>query len=52
MSFWKKFKKAAHVGARHAKDVANLMSFVPGRMGEVARAVQPAATVVSALAGR
>lgn len=52
MSFFKKFKKVAHYGARHVKDVANLMSHMPGRVGEVARAVQPAADVVSALAGR
>lgn len=50
MTFWKKFKKVAHYGARHAKDVATLMSFVPGRVGEVAKAMQPAAGAMSSMA--
>lgn len=52
MSFWKKFKKVAYAGARHAKDVTSLMSLVPGPIGAAALAAMPAATAVSAIAGR
>jgi len=47
--FWKKFKKTMRIGGGMAKDVAGLMSLVPGRVGEAARAAMPAATVVSGM---
>ena len=48
--FWKKFKKTMRIGGGMAKDVAGLMSLMPGRVGEAARAAMPAASAISGVA--
>jgi len=48
--FWKKFKKNMRIGGGMAKDVVGLMSLVPGRVGEAAKAAMPAATAMSGMA--
>lgn len=50
MSFWKKFKKVARTGGAMAKDVVGVMSHMPGPVGQAAKAVAPAAGVVSGMA--
>jgi hypothetical protein len=50
MSFWKKFKKTMKTGGGMAKDVVGMMSHVPGPIGDAAKAVAPAAAVVSGMA--